>query len=243
MTQIFGLTAREMQNYQGLTQIFCSDTVKPDIIRQAEFICDFSVDRKGKKTLNKEFLQEMVFTISLVVERIITQMAYEYAYLRYSDMDEMKIIHYLHEKYTEQLPVDMMDYGIASHAEMANHVVGLTILELPHLYLEMFEDPDKYAKLSETQEKNEEAYELYVESAFEDFESTDSISESIEDEEDEVEHSADAKVNEFYSQQYKVDQSYWQADVDLDSLELDRSEDEYPEEEDEEDEEEFEDGT
>lgn len=157
---MFGLTEQEIEIYRMSAQDFAVQDVTPQIVSNATFMTPI-ISRQGEKVPDREHVIKMVSDVEEIVVLTATHMAYEYAYLQAeSDMEELEIIKFLHDKYIESVFVYMIKIGIACPEEALTEIVSEIILELPWLYSRAL-DEDK-VNVEEFLESKLDAYNNYM---------------------------------------------------------------------------------
>lgn len=188
---MFGLTEHEMEIYRMSAQDFAVQDVTPQIVSNAIFMTPI-ISRQGEKVPDREHVIKMISDVEEIVTLTATHMAYEYAYLQAeSDMEELEIIKFLHDKYIDSVFVYMIKIGIACPEEALTEIVSEIILELPWLYSRAL-DEDK-VNVEEFLESKLDAYNSYMQEfpsdleAEEDWDDEDWDDEDYYDEDDEFE--------------------------------------------------------
>lgn len=130
---MFGLTEVEMERYKELAHNFAVQDVTPMIMSKSIIAAPLKAGA-SKPSPDAEFVQHLVLDIETVITLTVFSMAYEYAYLQTTDMDELDIIKHLHHKYDGYLVMQFIKYCVAFTPEIIQEILGEIVLELPYLY-------------------------------------------------------------------------------------------------------------
>lgn len=163
---MFGLTEQEMDFYRMSAQDFAVQDVTPQIVSNAKFMTPI-IKQDGELVPNKVYITKLVSDIEAIIILTATHMAYEYAYLQAeSEMEELEIIRFLHEKYEDSIFRYFFKMGVSCTPDVLTEIIGEIILELPWLYSRALDE--EKVNVEEFLESKLEAYNDYMNENFND---------------------------------------------------------------------------
>lgn len=161
---MFGLNEQEMELYRDFTHDFAVKEVAPKIVGHAQFITP-AVKQGDEYIHDSSYLRFMILDVETIITLTAVNMAYEYAYLQSEDkLSEKEIINHLHEKYDSYINTQFIKYAIACSSDVSKQIVGDIILELPYIYVSIFEE-DNFDE-EDFLDKKLEAYNEYLNENF-----------------------------------------------------------------------------
>ena len=161
---MFGLNEQEMELYRDFIHDFAVKEVAPKIVGNSQFITP-AVKQGDGYTHDSSYLRFMILDVETIITLTAVNMGYEYAYLQSEDtMTEKEIIDHLHKKYDSYINTQFVKYAVACSAEVTKQIIGDIILELPYIYVSIFED-DSFDE-DEFLDEKLEAYNQYLNENF-----------------------------------------------------------------------------
>jgi hypothetical protein len=176
---MFGLNEQEMELYRDFTHDFAVKEVAPKIVGHAQFLTP-AVKQGDEYVHDSSYLRCMILDVETIITLTAVNMGYEYAYLQSEDdKTEKEIIDHLHEKYDSYINTQFIKYAVACSADVTKQIVGDLILELPYIYVSIFEDENFDEE--DFLEKKLEAYNDYLNENFTDEELDEDFEEDLEE--------------------------------------------------------------